>query len=69
MVFVFNAFPQTPGVSGVNVVIKQISVAQGLSNPEVTAITQDAQGFIWIGTMGGGLNRFDGQNITIFRKE
>jgi len=30
-----------------------------LSNPNVTAITQDKDGFIWIGT-ANGLNRYDG---------
>jgi len=56
---------QTPGVSGVNVIIHRISTEQGLSNPDVYAITQDKQGFIWIGT-AYGLNRFDGENFTVF---
>lgn len=30
-----------------------------ISNVQIRAIAQDARGFIWIGTVGGGLNRFD----------
>ena len=56
---------QTPGLSGINVLINRISTEQGLSNSEVNAITQDKQGFIWIGT-AYGLNRFDGENFTVF---
>jgi ligand-binding sensor domain-containing protein/signal transduction histidine kinase len=56
---------QTPGVSGINVFIHRITTEQGLSNPEVYAIIQDMQGFIWIGT-AYGLNRFDGENFTMF---
>ena len=33
------------------------TVEQGLSNNTVTAIAQDAQGTLWLGTNGGGLNR------------
>lgn len=30
-----------------------------ISNNQIRAIAQDARGFIWVGTVGGGLNRFD----------
>ncbi len=33
------------------------TVQQGLSNNTVTAIAQDGQGTLWLGTNGGGLNR------------
>jgi ligand-binding sensor domain-containing protein/signal transduction histidine kinase len=33
------------------------TMLQGLSNNTVTAIAQDAQGTLWLGTNGGGLNR------------
>ena len=36
-----------------------------LSNPQVTAITQDADGYIWFGTTRG-LNRYNGTNYTCF---
>jgi signal transduction histidine kinase/ligand-binding sensor domain-containing protein len=56
---------QTPSLSGVTISIERISTEDGLSNSLVHAITQDKQGFIWIGTEYG-LNRYDGQNFTIY---
>ncbi|MEN8115624.1 MAG: two-component regulator propeller domain-containing protein [Bacteroidota bacterium] len=43
------------------------TVEDGLSNNEVTAIVQDNDGFIWIGTRGG-LNRYDGYEFKIFNQ-
>jgi len=42
-------------------------VDEGLSHDEVTAIVQDHDGFIWIGTRGG-LNRYDGYEFKIFNQ-
>ncbi len=36
----------------------------GLSNPVVNCLFQDIEGFIWIGTDGGGINRFDPETET-----
>ncbi|MFZ2897980.1 MAG: two-component regulator propeller domain-containing protein [Saprospiraceae bacterium] len=47
---------------------RRIGVAEGLSSPEVTAILQDRQGFIWVGT-ADGLNRYDGYDFLIFRND
>jgi signal transduction histidine kinase/CheY-like chemotaxis protein/AraC-like DNA-binding protein/ligand-binding sensor domain-containing protein len=43
----------------------ELSVANGLSNSFVTAITQDSMGYIWAGTLNG-LNRYDGHAIDVF---
>ncbi|MDO6507573.1 EAL domain-containing protein [Colwellia sp. 4_MG-2023] len=44
----------------------QLSTSDGLSNSNVFNITQDHQGFIWFATEDG-LNRFDGNNIVVYR--
>ena len=46
-------------------VIEHIGLRDGISNNFVTDITQDKNGFLWIGTEAG-LNRFDGVNFKIF---
>ncbi|MCK5281677.1 MAG: hypothetical protein KAK04_24165, partial [Cyclobacteriaceae bacterium] len=45
-----------------------ISTTEGLSNFTVLDITQDKQGFMWFGTMDG-LNRFDGEQIKVYRED
>ena len=45
-----------------------ISVEDGLPNNSVISLTQDAAGFIWMGTYDG-LNRYDGYSFKIFRNK
>lgn len=40
----------------------------GLAQNTVTAMVQDADGFVWIGTQGG-LHRFDGQRYTLYQPD
>jgi two-component system sensor histidine kinase ChiS len=49
--------------------LKQLSQKDGLSSPYITGIFQDHHGFVWIGTDGGGLNRFDGAGFLHFRRK
>lgn len=42
-----------------------LSVEDGLSQPNVTALLSDARGSLWIGTRNG-LNRFDQREISVF---
>ncbi|MCJ8166880.1 ATP-binding protein [Pontibacter sp. E15-1] len=43
------------------------TLEQGLPQSQITAITQDAQGFLWLATRGG-LSRFDGINFRTYTK-
>lgn len=45
--------------------IKHWNSADGLSSNSVRAVSQDQQGYLWIGTLYG-LNRFDGHHFTQF---
>ncbi len=45
---------------------ENLSVEHGLSHPDVRAIIQDHQGFMWFGT-ADGLDRFDGHSFEVFR--
>jgi signal transduction histidine kinase/streptogramin lyase len=47
---------------------ENIGLAEGLSNPEVYSIFQDSNGFLWIST-SDGLNRYDGNSITVFKND
>ena len=45
---------------------KVIGMSDGLPNNTIKCITQDKQGFIWLGTFNG-LSRYDGDSFTTFR--
>jgi ligand-binding sensor domain-containing protein len=39
------------------------SVGEGLPQSQVFAVAQDEKGYLWFGTQGGGLGRFDGKTF------
>ena len=42
-----------------------ITTRNGLSDNEISAISNDGRGFIWLGT-NEGLNRYDGYDVTVY---
>ena len=46
----------------------KLGAERGLSQNSITALAQDSQGFVWIGTQGG-LNRYDGQRFVAYRHD
>ncbi|CAN0494212.1 unnamed protein product, partial [Scytosiphon promiscuus] len=44
----------------------KLKVDDGLSESWITEICRDEDGFIWIGTFNGGLNRYDGYTTKIY---
>src|SRR4051812_32849721 len=43
-----------------------LGVNEGLSQNSVYSIYQDSRGYMWFGT-GDGLNRYDGNNVKVFK--
>jgi ligand-binding sensor domain-containing protein len=63
LVIQFNSGLKAQG----SVSFKHLTVNEGLSQNTVFAITQDSNGFLWFGTRGGGLNKFDVYDFYIYR--
>ncbi len=51
-----------------NLKFEHLDINSGLSQSNVLCILQDSRGFIWFGTQDG-LNKYDGYNITIYKKD
>lgn len=47
---------------------ERFTVENGLSSSEVMFALQDADGYMWFGTLDG-LNRFDGYEVTVYRND
>jgi PAS domain S-box-containing protein len=61
---IFMAFPAT--ALGQHYYFKNYSIESGLAQSQVHSIYQDTYGYLWIGTLGGGVSRFDGITFTNF---
>ncbi|HET8819193.1 MAG TPA: EAL domain-containing protein [Xanthomonadaceae bacterium] len=47
---------------------KRLGTDQGLVQNTITALEEDAQGFVWVGTQGG-LHRYDGERFHAYRHD
>jgi len=45
---------------------RTFSLSEGLPQSQVTCTFIDHQGYLWVGTIGGGLCRFDGKEFEVF---
>ncbi|MDR1556390.1 MAG: response regulator [Tannerellaceae bacterium] len=61
-------FPQTSHEGILNTISYLFTIKEGLSSSKITCIAQEDDGFFWIGTEDG-LNRFDGYDFTIYKKQ
>ncbi|MBK3517436.1 sensor histidine kinase [Carboxylicivirga marina] len=48
---------------------KQYSLEEGLPQSEVASMAEDQFGYLWVGTNGGGLCRFNGKNFEVYTKK
>lgn len=46
--------------------LRNYTAIDGLPQSQVNAIVEDANGYLWMATSGGGLARFDGQQFKVF---
>ncbi|MFL5763027.1 MAG: two-component regulator propeller domain-containing protein [Bacteroidia bacterium] len=48
---------------------RNYSLDDGLSQSEINCIYEDSRGYLWIGTSGGGLCRFDGKEFKTYEEK
>lgn len=53
---------------GASLPFQHLTIQDGLSQNNISAVLQDSQGYIWIGTQDG-LNRYDGYNFIHYRHD
>jgi ligand-binding sensor domain-containing protein/signal transduction histidine kinase len=46
--------------------VRQYTVLDGLPQSQVNMVLEDRNGYLWIGTHGGGLARFDGREFKVY---
>lgn len=48
--------------------LRAYTLEDGLPQSQVYELIQDEKGYLWLGTQGGGLSRFDGQHFKVWNK-
>jgi ligand-binding sensor domain-containing protein len=54
-------------IRGQALTLSHLTTEQGLSSNAITAVYQGSRGYLWVGTNGGGLNRYDGYEVKTYR--
>ena len=68
LIFLFFIIFFYTGLSKNNdITFKRFSIAEGLSQGSVYDIFQDSRGFMWFGTRGGGLNKYDSYSFHAYK--
>lgn len=49
-----------------NFVLRNYAAAQGVPQSQINGMIEDANGYLWLATYGGGVARFDGQNFNVY---
>ena len=62
------AAPPRAGATVRDFYFKRLGTEEGLAQNTITALAEDAQGFVWVGTQGG-LHRFDGERFRAYRHD
>ena len=57
------------GIFAQNLKFERFTTQNGLSSNQISCIVQDTKGYLWIGTISGGLNRFDGYNFQVYEND
>ncbi|SDR73128.1 Two component regulator propeller [Formosa sp. Hel1_31_208] len=55
--------------SAQNKQLRAFTLEDGLPQSQIYAMTQDYKGYLWLGTQGGGLARFDGEVFNVFNEK
>jgi len=55
-------------VTAQNKQLRAFTIEDGLPQSQVYAMTQDYKGYLWVGTQGGGIARFDGKTFEVLNE-
>jgi signal transduction histidine kinase/ligand-binding sensor domain-containing protein/ActR/RegA family two-component response regulator len=58
--------PALGGGPGGSYLFDALGIEDGLAQSQVVSLYQDRDGFLWLGTLGGGVSRYDGRSFTNF---
>jgi diguanylate cyclase (GGDEF)-like protein len=66
IVLIVTALGSAAVVGGQVLPFQVLGLVEGLPQSQAAALAQDTEGYVWVGTWGGGLARFNGAGFTTF---